>query len=319
MSAADVPPHPYGHRSRPIRVGLVQLAMRPLAGPEEFFAHAGFFLEAMAGYGADFVCFPEYVNAPLMAPWKSEGAPAAIRRLAELTALTRDFFSREAVDRQVNVITGSLPLVEGDRLYNVVYLCRRDGSVEEQRKIHATPSEESEWRMSGGDTLRVFDTDAGRIGILVCYDVEFPELGRLLAAGGLQILFVPFCTDTAAGFHRVRYCAQARAIENECYVAAAGSVGNLPGVANMDFQYARSAVYSPSDYPFPENAIVTEAPAGLETALVADLDIGLLENLHRRGSVRNLRQRRTDLYRLEWREGGGLPPRPAPPPSGPAE
>lgn len=284
---------------RRVRVGVVQLAMQPMSGPEAFFEHASFFLEAMAGYGADFVCFPEYVNAPLMAPWKTAGAPAAIRHLAELTAPTRDFFSREAVAKGINIITGSMPVVENDRLYNVVYLCRRDGTVEEQRKIHATPSEESEWQMSGGDRLEVFEADSGKVGILICYDVEFPELGRLLAAEGLQILFVPFCTDTASGFHRVRYCAQARAIENECYVVAVGSVGNLPGVANMDFQYARSAVFTPSDYDFPENAILTEAPAGLETALIADLDLGHLENLHRRGSVRNLRQRRTDFYRVE--------------------
>ena len=284
---------------RRVRVGIVQLAMRPMSGPEAFYERASFFIEAMAGYGADFVCFPEYVNAPLMAPWKADGAPAAIRNLAELTASMRDFFSREAVAKGLNIVTGSLPLVEDGRLYNVVYLCRRDGTIEEQRKIHATPSEESEWRMSGGDRLEVFETDAGKVGILICYDVEFPELGRLLAAEGLQILFVPFCTDTVSGFHRVRYCAQARAIENECYVVAAGSVGNLPGVANMDFQYARSAVFTPSDYDFPENAILTEAPAGLETALIADLDLGHLENLHRRGSVRNLRQRRTDFYRVE--------------------
>ncbi len=286
------------HDPQRVRVGAVQLQMRPLTDLAAFFDQVSFFIEAMAGYGADFVCFPEYVNAPLMAPWKDEGTPAAIRKLAELTLPTRDFFSREAVARRINIVTGSLPLVEDDRLHNVVYLCRRDGSVEEQRKIHATPSEESEWRMSGGDALRVFDTDAGKVGILICYDVEFPELGRLLADEGLQLLFVPFCTDTASGYHRVRHCAQARAIENECYVVAAGSVGNLPGVANMDFQYARSAVFSPSDYGFPENAIVTEAPVGIETALVAELDLRSLDRLHRHGSVRNLRQRRTDLYEV---------------------
>lgn len=279
-----------------VRVGVVQLAMGPLAGSDEFFERSRFFIETMAGYGADFVCFPEYVNAPLMAPWKNEGAAAAIRHLAGLTRSFRDFFSREAVARGIHVVTGSLPLVEEGRLYNVAYLCRRDGTVEEQRKIHLTPGEESEWRMSGGEALRVFETDAGKVGILICYDVEFPELGRLLAAEGMQILFVPFCTDTASGYHRVRCCAQARAIENECYVVASGSVGNLPGVANMDLQYARSAVFSPSDFAFPEGAVVTEASAGVETALVAELDLASLDQLHRRGSVRNLQQRRTDLY-----------------------
>ncbi len=301
-----MPPHPRDLlgvttelQPRRVRVGLVQLAMRPLPDLAAFREQVGFYLEAMAGYGADFVCFPEYVNAPLMAPWRAEGAVAAIRNLAGRTAEIRDFYSAEAVARRINVVTGSLPLVEDGKLYNVAYLCHRDGRLEEQRKIHPTPSEESEWRMSGGESLRVFETDAGRVGILICYDVEFPELGRLLADEGLQILFVPFCTDTASGYHRVRYCAQARAVENECYVAAAGSVGNLPGVANMDFQFARSAVFSPSDHNFPENAIVTEAPAGIETALVADLDLTLLAQLHHRGSVRNLQQRRTDLYALE--------------------
>ena len=88
--------------------------------------------------------------------------------------------------------------------------------------------------MSGGDKIGVFDTDCGKIGILICYDVEFPELSRIYADQGMKILFVPFLTDTQNGYTRVRHCAQARAIENECYVAIAGCVGNLPKVNNMD-------------------------------------------------------------------------------------
>ena len=274
--------------------------MRSLSGPEDFFDQARFFIESVRSYGADFICFPEYVNAPLMAPEKASGARHAIRRLAEQTDAIREFFIQQAVAHRINIVTGSMPLFEDGQLRNAAFLCRRDGSWERQDKIHITPSEESEWEMVGGDQVRVLDTDAGKIGILICYDVEFPELGRLLADEGMEILFVPFCTDTASGYHRVRYCAQARAIENECYVVAAGSVGNLPGVANMDFQYARSAVFSPSDFAFPENAIVTEAPANLETALVADLDLSCLDHLHHHGSVRNLKQRRTDLYKVEW-------------------
>ncbi len=295
MTASALPSD--GNRSHRTRVALVQLAMRPLSGGEEFRRQARSHIEAQADHGADFVCFPEYVNAPLMAPWETEGASVAIRRLADSTLETRDFFLHEASRHRINIVTGSLPLVENDNLYNVAYLCRRDGSVEEQRKIHTTPCEETEWQMIGGDDLNVFDTDAGKVGILVCYDVEFPELGRLLAAQGAQILFVPFRTDTASGYHRVRCCAQARAIENECYVAI---VGSLPGVASMDFPYIRSAVFSPSDHGFPENAVVGETPPGTETTLLADLDLSDLENLHRQGSVTNLRQRRTDLYQVGW-------------------
>jgi predicted amidohydrolase len=87
--------------------------------------------------------------------------------------------------------------------------------------------------MRGGDEVKVFETDAGKIGILICYDVEFPELSRILASQDMQILFVPFLTDTQNGYNRVKFCAQARAVENECYVAIAGCVGNLPNVNNM--------------------------------------------------------------------------------------
>ena len=107
-------------------------------------------------------------------------------------------------------------------------------SVDMYEKIHVTPDEQKSWGLRGGSHIQTFDTDCGKIGIVICYDVEFPELSRLMAEDGMQILFVPFMTDTQNAYSRVRVCAQARAIENECYVAIAGSVGNLPRVHNMD-------------------------------------------------------------------------------------
>ncbi len=235
-----------------------------------------------------------------MAPFNNDGPPKAMRKLAGLTPEILDFFIEKAVEYNINIITGSMPVVENNHLYNVTYLCRRDGSYESQYKIHITPSEERDWGMIGGDKVKVFDTDAGKVAMLICYDSEFPELGRFLAEQGVQILFVPFCTDTSTGYYRVRYCAQARAIENECYVVIAGSVGNLPGVSNMDIQYAQSAVFSPSDFAFPNKAIVTEATNN-EITLIADVDLTDLAHLHNLGSVRNLKQRRKDLYRLDWK------------------
>ncbi|MDZ7810115.1 MAG: nitrilase-related carbon-nitrogen hydrolase [Arhodomonas sp.] len=159
--------------------------------------------------------------------------------------------------------------------------------------------------LEGGDMLRVFDTDVGRIGILVCYDVEFPELGRtLLAEQGMQILFVPFWTDTKNAYLRVRRCAQARAIENECYVAITGSVGNLPKVENIEIQYSQAAVFSPSDFAFPHDGIVAESTPNTEMTLITDLDMDRLIALREEGSVRNTRDRRLDLYRVEWHAGG---------------
>ena len=143
---------------------------------------------------------------------------------------------------------------------------------------------------------KAFDTDCGKIGMLICYDVEFPELSRILAQQGVQILFVPFLTDTQNGYSRVRHCAQARAIENECYVAISGCVGNLPKVHNMDINFAQSAVFTPSDFQFPTNAVKAEATPNTEMVLIADVDLSLLKELHEHGSVQVLKDRRTDLY-----------------------
>ena len=119
---------------------------------------------------------------------------------------------------------------------------------------------------------------------------------------GMQILFVPFNTVTQNAYNRVRTCALARAIENECYVAIAGSVGNMPVIHNMGIQYAQSAIFTPSDFSFPANGIKAESTPNTEMILLADLDLDLLKQLHNYGSVRNLRDRRKDLYKIEYRQ-----------------
>jgi predicted amidohydrolase len=219
--------------------------------------------------------------------------------VSQYTDLITKKFSSLAVNYNVNIIAGSMPLYDGDTLKNVGYLCHRNGNVERYEKLHVTPDEEKYWGLKGGNNLQVFDTDAGKIGILICYDVEFPELSRLLADDGMQILFVPYLTDTQNAYLRVRLCAQARAIENECYVAITGSVGNLPKVENMDIQYSQSAVFTPSDFAFPSNAVKSEATANTEMILIADVDLKLLDELHSYGSVRNLRDRRSDFYQVK--------------------
>jgi predicted amidohydrolase/ribosomal protein S18 acetylase RimI-like enzyme len=296
----DRKPKLVGVKRTTVRLGIVQMQMRSTKDIAAFFDNAEFFIDAVSGYKSDFCVFPEYLNAPLMAPFNDFGAAKSIRMLAEMTEEIREFFTKKAVEYNINIITGSMPLYENNMLYNVAYLCRRGGTWDSQYKLHITPSEEQDWGMVGGDKLKVFDTDCGKVAILICYDVEFPELGRLLADKGAQILFVPFCTDTSPGYYRVRHCAQARAIENECYVAIAGSVGNLPKVINMDIQYAQSCVLSPSDFAFSNGAVVSEATTNTEMTLIVDVDLDDLKDLHNHGSVRNLQQRRKDLYSLTW-------------------
>ncbi len=281
-----------------VRLGLIQWQMRLYKDLDELMQQAEFFVDAVSGYRSDFALFPEFFNAPLMAKNNHLSTPEAIRELAKHTNEIVQRFSKLAISYNINIITGSMPEMVNNKLHNAGYLCRRDGSMERYEKLHVTPDEAKVWGMVGGDKIQAFDTDCGKIGILICYDSEFPELSRILADEGMDILFVPFLTDTQNGFSRVRNCSQARAIENECYVAIAGSVGNLPKVHNMDIQYAQSMVFTPCDFAFPVNGIKAEATPNTEMILIADVDIDLLRNINQFGSVRNLKDRRLDLFSL---------------------
>ncbi|SMD00823.1 bifunctional GNAT family N-acetyltransferase/carbon-nitrogen hydrolase family protein [Pedobacter nyackensis] len=284
--------------AKTIRLGLVQWQMRLFPDIDAFYEQVEFFVDAVSGYHSDFIMFPEFFNTPLLQPYNHLPEMEAMRKLAELTGEIVERIQQYALSYNVNIISGSLPLVENNKLYNASYLCHRSGKTDEFRKIHITPNEQKYYGMVGGDKIQVFDTDCGKVGILICYDVEFPELSRIYSDQGMQILFVPFLTDTQNGYTRVRHCAQARAIENECYVAIAGSVGNLPKVNNMDIQYAQSAVFTPSDFAFPTNGVKAETTPNTEMMLVADVDLHLLDELHHFGTVRILKDRRKDLYEV---------------------
>jgi predicted amidohydrolase/ribosomal protein S18 acetylase RimI-like enzyme len=292
--------HPLLSSSRETaRLGIVQWQMRSMDSFEEFLNQVEFFVDSLSDYQADVAIFPEFFTAPLMALDPAKDPVEAVRNLASYTERTRDALSSLAVSYNINIIGGGMPLVQDGDLYNVAFLCRRDGTIDTQHKLHITPSEWKYWAMKGGDHIKIFETDFGRVGILICYDVEFPELPRLLAEKNMQILLVPFWTDTKNGYLRVKRCAQARAIENECYVAIAGSVGNLPKVENAEIQYAQSAVFSPSDFSFPHDAVMAETTPNTEMTLIVDVDLDKLKRLHNEGSVRNLKDRRNDLYSID--------------------
>ena len=285
---------------RRVRAGCVQWLMRPFVSIDAFLALVDRKLATLAGYPCDFAVFPEFFSTPLMALAGPADSHAAMRELATHSERIVSAIAAMAVRYRINVIAGSMPFLIGGQLYNVACLCHRDGRIDRQAKLHPTPGEKQEWDMQGGSRLRAFDTDVGRVGMLICYDVEFPELPRLLAADGIDILFVPFWTDSKQGYQRVRYCAQARAIENECYVVLAGSVGCMPEVGCLDNQYGQSAIFSPSDFGFPHDAIVNETSPNAEAVLVADLDLDRLAHVRQRGSVRNAADRRHDLYAVKW-------------------
>lgn len=276
----------------------MQWQVRPYFKVEELLKQVEYFVDAVSDYQSDFILFPELFNAPLMGRFNNLDSRHAIKELAQFTEPIAEAMAKMAVSYNVNIIAGSMPEIRNEEIYNVSYVLQRNGKVDKVDKIHITPAEAYEWQIKGGAEIKVIETDVAKIGIQICYDVEFPELGRLMAEQGMQILFVPFLTDTQNAYNRVRFCAQARAVENECFVAIAGSVGNLPKVSNMDLQFAQSAVLTPSDFPFPVNGVKAEASPNTEMIVVSDVDLSLLTELHNHGSVQILKDRRKDLYQI---------------------
>lgn len=287
-----------------VRLGVVQYQMRTIDSFESFEQQCEFFVDTASDYKSDFLVFPELVTTQLLALIDAKRPAEAARKLAEYTPRYLELFTDLAVRYHVNLIGGSNFVVENGTLYNCSYLFRRDGTIGRQYKIHITPPEWKWWGVSGGDKVEVFDTDCGRIAILICYDVEFPELARIAAAKGAKILFVPFNTDERFGYLRVRNCAMARCIENHVYAALSGCVGNLPLVANADIHYAQSGIFTPADIPFSRDAIAAECTPNIETIVMQDLDIELLRKHKYKGSTLNWRDRRTDLYSVRWSEDG---------------
>jgi predicted amidohydrolase/GNAT superfamily N-acetyltransferase len=286
-----------------IRVGTVQYMQRRVRSFEEFLELVAYFVDVIADYKGDFVVFPELFTLQLLSIEDQEISPAeSIESLTEYTPRLKEALRDMALRYNINIIGGSHPTrVESGRVENISYVFLRDGTVHEQPKIHPTPNEVYWWNIEGGSTLNAIDTDCGPIGVLICYDAEFPELARHLTDQGIQILFVPFCTDERQSYLRVRYCCQARAVENQIYVVMSGNVGNLPNVSNMDIQYAQSCILTPCDFPFARDGISADTTPNVETIAIADLRPETLVQARNNGTVKNLQDRRHDLYQLHWR------------------
>ncbi|MFT7576203.1 MAG: putative amidohydrolase/ribosomal protein S18 acetylase RimI-like enzyme [Alphaproteobacteria bacterium] len=292
-----------------VRVATVQFQMRVLETKEEFEKQIEYFVDVASDYRSDFVVFPELFTLQLLSLEEKPLPPdKGIERVSEYTAWFTKLMERLAVSYNVNIIGGSHPTRQDDgEIHNICYVFLRDGSVHMQKKIHPTPDERKWWNIKGGSRVDAIDTDCGPIGVLICYDAEFPELARQLADQGAMLLFVPFCTDERRGYLRVRYCSHARAIENQVYVILSGVVGNLPNVENMDIHYAESCILTPCDFAFARDGVAADTAANTETIAFADLRLSDLRVARQSGTTRNFRDRRFDLYRVVWNDGRKRP------------
>jgi predicted amidohydrolase/ribosomal protein S18 acetylase RimI-like enzyme len=288
-----------------VRLCAVQYQMRWVDTFEEFERQCSYFVDTASDAKSDFVLFPELLTTQLLTTVESKRPAEAARQLAELTPRYLELFTGLAIRYNVNIIGGSQFAVEDGELRNVSYLFRRDGTIGRQYKIHVTPAERRWWGVRPGSKVEVFETDRGKVAILLCYDVEFPELARIAAGRGAQILFVPFNTDNREGYMRVRYCAQARAVENDVFVVISGCTGNLPFVANADVHYAQSGIFTPLDFSFDRDGIAAECTPNIETLVIHDVDLELLRRHRHTGTVRPWSDRRPDLYGVVYREKPG--------------
>ncbi|MDH5570949.1 MAG: GNAT family N-acetyltransferase [Gammaproteobacteria bacterium] len=295
----------YGGRlPETIRIATVQYKQRKVQSFEEFLSFIQYFVKVVSDYRADFVVFPELFTLQLLSIEDQDLKPAeAMESLTKYRDRLQTALREMAIRFNVNIIGGSTPtMMKNQRVENICSIYLRDGTIHEQAKIHPTPSESYWWNIEGGNDLIAIDTDCGPIGVLICYDSEFPELARYLIDQGANIIFVPFCTDERQSYLRVRYCCQARAVENQCYVVMSGNVGNLPGVANMDIQYAQSCILTPCDFPFSRDGIAADTTPNVETVAFADLRLDALRTARHAGTVQNLKDRRHDLYQTIWRK-----------------
>ncbi|MGN7456917.1 carbon-nitrogen hydrolase family protein [Paenibacillus pasadenensis] len=280
-----------------VRVSAVQYRLEDIGSFEEFAAQATHYVRNASEYGVQMLLFPEFLTTQLLSIGDEQGRPLGIGRLPEFTERYEQLFQGLAAEYGMHIVGGTHVVRSDDgKLRNTAYLFYPDGGIRTQAKLHLTPTEVEEWNMAPGDGLEVFETPFGTIAMLTCYDIEFPEIVRMARAKGADVIYCPSCTDDRHGFYRVRYCAHARAVENQVYIVTTGTTGSLRRVDFMRANYGQAAVLTPNDIPFPPRGILCEGDDNQDMLIVADLDLQLLEDVRRAGSVTTWRDRRTDLY-----------------------
>ena len=284
---------------RKVRACAAQYQMRRIKNWEEFEQQADFFIQTANEYHSHFLLFPELFTAQLFSAMSSDlDTVQAVEQLSDYTEKYIDFFRRRAKETGLYIIAGSHPVKSLKGISNTAHLFTPTGEIYTQDKLHITPGERMFWGIIPGNGIKIFDTGLARIAIQVCYDIEFPEIARLLTLAGVEILFVPFSTDERKSYMRVRYTCQARAVENMIYVVMAGNIGNLPQVKSFLINYGQAAILTPSDFVFPLNGTLAEAEPNTETVVISDLNLEDLKQQRELGSVTPLLDRRVDLYEI---------------------
>ena len=270
-----------------IRVATLQYLIRPVKAFGEFEEQVSGLVDTAKDYNCHLMVFPEYFTLQLLT-LNDVRRPIAdqVRHLAEELPRFQELMSGLARRSGIHIVAGSIPVVEPDgRLTNQSFFFSPSGSHRVQGKLHMTRFEVDDFKVQPSHRFKVFETPFGRMAIAICYDVEFPEMARAAARLGANILVVPSCTDDRQGMLRVRYCAQARAIENQMYVVVSHTVGSLPMVPAVSLNYGSAAIFTPSDFAFSRDGILAEGIPNQETMVIGELNLSTIADSRTSGTV----------------------------------
>ena len=271
-----------------IRVAALQFFIRPVQTFEQFRDQVESLVDAAADYRCDLIVFPEYFTVQLLTLGNvKRPIREQIRDLAKQVPSFQELMSGLARRFGVYIVAGTIPVLDhhSEQIYNDCFFFGPSGTWGCQGKLHMTRFEKEDWQIVPRSSLQLFDTEFGRVAVTICYDVEFPEVARAAARRGAHILVVPSCTDDRQGYLRVRYCAQARAIENQMYVIHACTVGSLPMVPAVSLNYGMASILTPSDFPFSRDGILAEGNANQEMMVVGELNLKTILDTRSNGTV----------------------------------
>jgi predicted amidohydrolase len=279
-----------------IRVASLQYYIRPVQTFEQFRDQVESLVETAQDYKCHLLVFPEYFTVQLLTLGNvKRPIREQIRDLARQETRFVELMQHLAKRSGLHLVAGTIPTMHDgeDIVHNDCYVFGPAGSHGVQGKLHMTRFENEEWFVSPRKRLRVFETALGRMAVAICYDAEFPEIARAAAREGAHILVVPSCTDDRQGFLRVRYCAQARAIENQMYVIQASTVGSLPMVPAVSLNYGQASILTPSDFSFSRDGILAEGVPNQESMVIGELNLAMIRESRKKGTVLPLRDSQT--------------------------
>ncbi|MEQ1530639.1 MAG: carbon-nitrogen hydrolase family protein [Methylococcales bacterium] len=246
-----------------------------------------------AGQNAQILVFPEYGSMELASLFGKDIYSSLSKQLLAMQEVREDYiklYQTLAQRHQCYIQAGTFPVSIADGVYrNRAYFFWPDGQFDYQDKMMMTRFENEQWLIQGGVELKCFTTEYGKIAINVCYDSEFPILARKQVEMGANLILVPSCTDTVAGYHRVRIGCQARALENQCYVVQSPTVGQAPWSEAVDENIGAAAIYTPVDRGFPDNGILAMGELNQSQWVYAQLSLSACATVREQGQVFNYR------------------------------